>query len=132
MVPAALGRLNDRAAVPANAIVLVTLVSIAGMALGKGALIPIINMATICITLILVLALCVLLRLRHKNPQSPGYAVPGGLPTILVCLAGALLMAGFAFFGPLLQGPAHLPLEWMLMAAWGALSLIFSRSAALR
>jgi hypothetical protein len=74
----------------------------------------------------------VLLRLRHKNPQSPGYAVPGGRLTVGVCLTGAVAMAGFAFIAPLLQRPGHLPLEWMLMAAWGTLSLIFSRFSASR
>jgi hypothetical protein len=39
-------------------------------------------------------------------------------------------MAGFAFFGPLLHEPSHLPLEWMLMAVWAALGLAFSRLAA--
>jgi amino acid transporter len=130
MVPNVLGRLNARAAAPANAILLVTSVSIAGLALGKGALIPIINMAVICITLILVLALTVLLRLRHKSPKSPGYAVPGGRFTLVVCLTGAVAMAGFACFAPLLQRLGHLPPEWMLMAAWGTLSLIFSRFSA--
>jgi amino acid transporter len=130
MVPAAFGRLNERAGAPSNAILLVTFVSIGGMLLGKGALIPIINMATICIAMILVLALVVLMKLRRQQPKSPGYAVPGGLTTILVCLSGAVLMAGFAFFGPLLQTPGHVPLEWMLMVAWGTLGLIFSRVCA--
>jgi len=130
MVPAWFAKLNERAAAPANAILLLTLVSIGGMLLGKGALIPIINMATICITLILVLALVVLLKLRRRLADSPGYSVPGGVTTIYICLSGALLMAGFAFFGPLLQRPGHVPLEWVLMAAWAALSLIFSRVAA--
>ena len=110
-----------------TAILAVTLLSIVGMLLGKGALIPIINMATICITLIVVLALVVLLKLRRSLPESPGFAVPGGLPTILLCLAGALLMAGFAFFGPLQQTPGRVPLEWKLMAAWAALSVLCSR-----
>jgi len=130
MVPAAFGRLNERAGAPSNAILLVTFVSIGGMLLGKGALIPIINMATICIAMILVLALVVLLKLRRQQPKSPGYAVPGGITTILVCLSGAVLMAGFAFFGPLLQTSGHVPLEWMLMVAWGTLGLIFSRVSA--
>ena len=128
--PAAFANLNARAGAPANAIVLTTLVRIGAILLGKGALIPIINMATICITLILVLALIVLLRLRRRAPDSPGFRVPGGVTTINICLSGAALMAGFAFFGPLLQRPGHLPLEWVLMAAWAALSLIFSRIAA--
>src|SRR5882757_9005911 len=130
MVPAAFGRLNERAGAPSNAILLVTFISIGGMLLGKGALIPIINMATICIAMILVLALVVLLKLRRQQPKSPGYAVPGGITTIMVCLSGAVLMAGFAVFGPLLQTPGHVPLEWMLMLAWGTLGLIFSRVSA--
>jgi APA family basic amino acid/polyamine antiporter len=130
MVPASFGKLNERAGAPANAILLVTFVSIVGMLLGKGALLPIINMATICITLIVVLALIVLLKLRHTNPISPGFAVPGGVRTVFFCLSGAVLMAGFAFFGPLLQSPGHVPLEWMLMGAWASLTLIFSRFSA--
>jgi APA family basic amino acid/polyamine antiporter len=132
MVAASFGKLNQRGGAPANAILLVTFVSIGGMLLGKGALIPIINMATICIAMILVLALVVLLKLRRQQPESPGYAVPGGLTTILVCLSGAVLMAAFAFFGPILQNPGHLPLEWMLMLAWAVLGLGFSRLAARR
>jgi amino acid transporter len=127
MVPAAFGRLNARGGAPSTGILLVTVVSIMGLLLGKGALIPIINMAVICITLILVLALVVLVRLRRQAPQSPGFAVPGGLPVIFVCLTGAVLMAGFAFCTPILQNPGHFPLEWMLMGAWGAVSLLLAR-----
>ncbi len=130
MLPAAFTRLNQRAGAPSNAILLVTCISIAGMLLGKGALIPIMNMATICIALIMVLTLVVLLKLRRRQPKSPGYAVPGAMPAIVLCCAGALLMAGFAFFAPLLQNPGHVPLEWMLMAVWAALGLAFSRLAA--
>ena len=127
LAQAAAGMLPPFCTKASTAILTVTLLSIFGMLLGKGALIPIINMATICITLIVVLALVVLLKLRRARPESPGFSVPGGLPTILVCLAGALLMAGFAFFGPLLQAPGQVPLEWMLMAAWAALSVFFAR-----
>jgi len=131
MLPPWLGTLNARAAAPANAIVLITLVSVCGMLLGKGALIPIINMATICITLILVLALAVLLRLRRERRfLSSSFHVPGGVPTIVVCLSGVMSMAGFALFGPYLQRPGHVPLEWILMAGWAVLSLIASRFAA--
>jgi len=87
MVPAAFARLNASADAPANAIVLITLVSIGGMLLGKGALIPIINMATICMTLILVLALIVLLKLRRRAPRSPGLAAPAALSLIFSRIA---------------------------------------------
>ncbi len=95
--------------------------------LGRGAIVPIVNMATTCTALILVLSLVVLLTLRRRQPESPGFAVPGGTTTVLVSLAGALLMAGFALSQPLFLNPNRIPLEWMLMAAWAALGLLFSR-----
>jgi basic amino acid/polyamine antiporter, APA family len=130
VVPAAFAVLNQRTGAPSNAILFVTFVSVAGMLLGKGALIPIINMATICVALILVLSLVILLKLRREQPRPTGYAVPGGVPVILVCVTGTALMAGSAFAGPLLQSPGHIPLEWKLMAAWAALGFALSRIAA--
>jgi amino acid transporter len=130
MLPARFARLNQRAGAPANAIVLVTITSIAGMVLGKGALIPIVNMAVICVAMVLVLSLAILLKLRRRRPVSPGYAVPGGTPTVLLCLGGAVLMAGFAFCQPMLEKPGGIPLEWILMAVWVALGVAFGRLAA--
>jgi amino acid transporter len=130
MLPARFARLSQRAGAPANAILLVTITSITGMVLGKDALIPIVNMAVICVAMVLVLSLVILLKLRHRQPVSPGYAVPGGRPTILLCLTGAALMAGFAFCQPMLEKPGGIPLEWILMAVWIALGVAFSRLAA--
>jgi amino acid transporter len=132
MLPAPFARVNQRAGAPANAILLVTVTSIVGMLLGKGALIPIVNMAVICVAMVLVLSLVVLLKLRRREPISPGYAVPGGQPTVLLCLTGAVLMAGFAFCQPVLEKSGGIPLEWILMAVWAALGLVFSRFAASR
>jgi APA family basic amino acid/polyamine antiporter len=131
MLPAPFARVNQAGA-PANAILLVTVTSIAGMLLGKGALIPIVNMAVICVAMVLVLSLVILLKLRRQQPVSPGYAVPGGQPTVLLCLAGAVLMAGFAFCQPLLEKPGGIPLEWILMGVWATLGLVFSWFAASR
>jgi amino acid transporter len=131
MLPAPFARVNQAGA-PANAILLVTVTSIAGMLLGKGALIPIVNMAVICVAMVLVLSLVILLKLRRQQPVSPGYAVPGGQPTVLLCLAGAVLMAGFAFCQPVLEKPGGIPLEWILMGVWAALGLVFSWFAASR
>jgi basic amino acid/polyamine antiporter, APA family len=129
MLPARFARLNPRGGAPANAILLVTIASIAGMVLGKGALIPIVNMAVICVAMVLVLSLVILLKLRRRQPLSPGYAVPGGTPTVLLCLGGAVLMAGFAFCQPMLEKPGAIPLEWILMAVWIALGVAFGRLA---
>jgi amino acid transporter len=127
VLPVAFSRLDGRTGAPSNAIWLVTAASVAGMVLGRGALVPIINMATICVAMTLVLSLVILLRLRHQRIVSPGFSVPGGTATIVLALIGVSLMAAYAFCEPLLRDPHGIPLEWTLMAAWAVLGLLLSR-----
>lgn len=122
MIPAVFARSN-RAGAPVTAIVLVTVASVAGMVLGKGALLPIINMAVTCVAIVVLLSVLILVKLRAQQAESPGYRVPGGRATIGVCLVGALGMAGFALIQPLIQNPHGIPLEWLLMLVWAALGL---------
>jgi hypothetical protein len=49
LLPAALGRVDARRKTPTNAILLVTGATLIGIFLGRGALVPIVNMATICV-----------------------------------------------------------------------------------
>jgi len=126
VLPPVFARLGRTNGAPSNAIWLVTGASVMGLLLGRAALVPIINMATMCIAANLVLSLTILLRLRRQQPESPGFAVPGGTRLIRACLAGALLMAVVAFCAPLLSHPRGIPLEWLLMAAWAALGLSLS------
>jgi hypothetical protein len=62
-----------------------------------------ISRPTICITLILVLALVVLLKLRRERLLSVSFHVPGGVTAILICLSGAVLMAVWAALSLILQ-----------------------------
>jgi len=128
MLPAVFSRVN-RAGAPAAAIALVTAASLAGMVLGKGALLPIINMAVTCVAIVVLLSVVILVKLRGEQPASPGYSVPGGKPTIWLCLIGSLGMAGFALIQPLLQHPNGIPLEWVLMLAWAVLGLTLGKVA---
>ena len=129
LLPATFSSVNQAGA-PAAAIYLVTAVSISGMVLGKGALLPIINMAVICVAMVVLLSVLILLKLRRSQPASEGYRVPGGRPMIVFCAAGAAVMAVFAFIQPLLQHPHSFPLEWGLMLGWAALGFALSRAGA--
>lgn len=123
LLPAMFGRLDVRGRTPTNAILLVTGASIMGIFLGRGAIVPIVNMATICVSMVIVLMVIALAIHRRREP-SPGFSVPAGSFTVPFCLTGAALMAAFALFQPLWLRHG-IPLEWKLIALWAALGLGF-------
>jgi basic amino acid/polyamine antiporter, APA family len=131
LLPAALGRLDARRDVASNAIWFTTAASGAGILLGRGALVPIVNMATICVSLTIALMLTTLLRLRRRQPETSGFNVPAPKVIIPVSLAGAALMALFAVGQPLWREHG-IPLEWKLVLIWAFIGFLFRRFARLR
>ena len=124
VLPEAFTRVDARRNTPRNALLLATGASMVGILLGRGALVPIVNMAAICVASNLVLMMVVLLIARRRHPRSPGFSVPAPRVTIPLCLIGAGLMAGFALLQPLWS--AHgFPLEWGLIGIWSALGFGF-------
>ncbi len=126
VLPAVFARVDARTQAPRNALLLVTAASVLGILLGRAAIVPIVNMAAICIAMNIVLMLAALLAERRRNPHSPGFSVPAAPLTIPLCLIGAGLMAGFALIQPLWLGHGF-PLEWQLIAIWSVLGLGFYR-----
>ncbi len=124
LLPAWLGRIDARRKTPRNALLLVTGASMVGIFLGRGAIVPIVNMATICVSMTIALMLVVLIVQRRRQPRSPGFSVPAPKLVIPVCAVGAILMAGFALFQPLWV-QSGIPLEWKLIAVWAGLGLTF-------
>jgi hypothetical protein len=55
--------------------------------LAFGAIMPIVNMVSICLALSIILCLCALLRRRRQNTQKRAYSVPGGSITIYAALS---------------------------------------------
>src|ERR1700738_3743936 len=128
LVPSSPGPIGSRRDVASNAIWFTTAASGAGILLGRGALVPIVNMATICVSLTIVLMLPTLLRLRRRQPESSGFNVPAPKVIIPVSLAGAALMASFAVGQPLWREHG-IPLEWKLVLVWTLIGLLFRRFA---
>ncbi len=124
LLPAWLGRIDARRKTPRNALLLVTGASMIGIFLGRGAIVPIVNMATICVSMTIALMLAVLIVQRRRQPRSPGFSVPAPRLLIPVGAVGAVLMAGFALFQPLWV-QSGIPLEWKLIALWSLLGFIF-------
>jgi amino acid transporter len=126
LLPGLFSRLDPRRRTPTNAILLVSVASIIGIVLGRGALVPVINMATICVSITIFLMLIVLLVQRRRQPLSPGFSLPAARIMLPVCLSGVGLMAAFAVLQPCWLHPGF-PLEWTMILLWAALGLMFRR-----
>jgi APA family basic amino acid/polyamine antiporter len=121
-LPSALSRIHPRFGSPFIAVVTVTAINVCGVLLGRGVLVPLLNMSSICSAFTMVLATVAALRLRAlPGWQAPPYAAPGGRITLLYGLAGVVVMALFAAVDPVLRTRHGVPLEWLLMLAWAVL-----------
>lgn len=123
-LPRRLAFVNTESGAPKMATLLVTVLSLMGPLLGRAAILPIVNMASICLAVSIVLCLGVLLRLRLQGDDLPSFVVPGGLLTIATALAAAGAMIGIAVFEPLLRAHGAIPLEWKLIVIWGVVGAI--------
>jgi basic amino acid/polyamine antiporter, APA family len=125
-LPAVFGRAG-RHRTPTAAIALVASLGVLGVLLGRGALIPIINMAAISLTFSYALACGAALRLRRANAAlDRPFRVPGGERTmrLAVALTGSMALVGL--LEPLTRG-SGVPLEWRLLAAWSLVGLALRR-----
>lgn len=117
-LPSALATVDAKTAAPRTAVVLVTALSMLGVALGRAAVLPIVNMVALCLALSIVLCLIVLLRRRRRDSFTPTFTVPGGTPVITVALLAAIAMVGIVVVEPFLSSQGKIPLEWVLIGAW--------------
>lgn len=124
LLPAVLARVDQHSGAPRSAILAVVALTLVGIALGRGAILPIVDMVSLCLALSLILCLVILLHRRRSEAAPPAFEVPGGMPTILTALAGALTMVSMAVLQPLLRGVGTLPPEWVLLSAWMALGIV--------
>ncbi len=88
LLPSALQQVEPVHGVPRNAVLFVGVMTCLGVCLGRGAIIPIINMSTVCIAATVVLCLIALLRLRHRSQGRPEFRVFGGTFVIVLAMIG--------------------------------------------
>jgi len=124
-LPGALGRVDQRGS-PVAAIVFVALCNAAGVLLGRGAIIPLVDMASLCLAGNLVLICIAALRLRGRaGGCALPYRTPGGAATILYGLVGSVLTSGFILVDPILQAHGRVPLEWIVTLVWMGFGVLF-------
>jgi amino acid transporter len=125
-LPTALSRIHSRWQSPHVAVIALATVNVFGVALGRGVIIPLVNVASICLALSLVASCAAAARIRTLNRGSlcTAYRVPGGPWTIGYALAGSSAMGAFAVWEPWVNGDGSIPLEWKLIAVWIATGVL--------
>ncbi len=125
-LPAWLGIVDRRHGSPRYAVLFVAGCTALGVCLGKGAIIPLVDMASLCLAGNLVLACCAALRARAiHGPDDAVYRTPGGVATLIYALIGSAAMAVFAFIDPILRRPGTIPIEWVTTGVWAAIGIVF-------
>lgn len=107
---------------PSTAVLFVGLCTVTGVLLGRGAILPIVNMSAICTTTGFFLCLLVLLRLRRAKPERLIASLPGGTPLVFLAMLGILTAAASAI-GEAYLLAGGIPLEWYVLAGWATLGL---------
>jgi amino acid transporter len=111
---------------PATSVIFVGVVATLGVFLGRGAIIPIVNLASACFALGYLLICLGVLKLRRERPEHERpYRVPGGVVTAGLALAGSVFMLFLSLYQPYVDAKGSFPLEWACFIAWGVLGALF-------
>jgi basic amino acid/polyamine antiporter, APA family len=120
LVSPSMGAAHPRHGSPANAVLFVGIASGAAVLLGRGALLPIVNVAGICLAGAALLICIGVIRFRRVAPDVPRpYQVPGGSVTAALAAIVCLWMVAWALIEPALAG--GVPPEWLVLGGWTAL-----------
>lgn len=122
LCPESLGQVNRHRA-PGRAVALVSLASLLALPLGRGFILPLVNVTSACFGLVYLVTCLALIRERRASPLAPEFSVPGGLPTIYAATAAAFLISAVAIIQPWFASGGEIPPEWITLGAWGSLAL---------
>jgi amino acid transporter len=128
LISASFARTN-RFHAPGRATLFVGGVGLLGILLGRGAVVPIINMASISLSFSYVVCCWAVLRLRRLQPHvERPFRVPLGVGGICLATFAAAAMAIVSLLEPLTRSRG-MPLEWKLLLVWSIVGAVFLRSA---
>jgi CubicO group peptidase (beta-lactamase class C family) len=123
------GRL-DRHGAPRLAIVLITLLTVAGVFLGRPLIMLPVNVAGLCVLVVYAMTAAVFLKLRFMRPDSPRpYRAPGGVATGVAAMLIALVLIAISLRQHLSDAGGRFPLEWLGTAAWAMVGLFAWRAS---
>jgi basic amino acid/polyamine antiporter, APA family len=126
MIPKVFAR-TGRFQSPGASVLFVGALGLVGLCLGRGAIVPIINMASISLAFTYVACCWAVLRLRRLRPHTARpFRVPLGTVIIRFAIGSAATMSVIVLLEPATRSHG-MPLEWTLMLVWAALGFTFAR-----
>jgi APA family basic amino acid/polyamine antiporter len=121
----AFGTLDSRTGVPSLAIVVAMLITVAGIFLGQGVLLPVVNVTSTVFAFLYLLVTWATRRHRQQMPAlSRPYKVPGNLTVIGFATLFSCYLVGLSLYQQYVGSSRTVPVEWvvlLLFVASGAL-----------
>jgi APA family basic amino acid/polyamine antiporter len=120
-LPRVFGTIHPRFGSPSVAITCIAGVNATAILLGRGALLPIVNMCSTFLALIFLVVLYILYRERKQNPGTPVFAVAAGRILIPVGMAALAAVSVALIHEPWERAGGKVPVEWILVLGWALL-----------
>jgi len=123
LLPPTLGDLGAGGRAPTTAIAVVTALSIGGLFLGKGALLPVVNVtSTLFALMYVIVSLGVLRQRRLTTGPVTGYRVPGGPLLVWAAVLLSFYLLVLSLIQQWMDAGRRLPTEWRLMVGFASLA----------
>ena len=124
MVPSWFGRLHPRFRTPGNALLFIGALSVLAPFFGRQTLVWMVDAGGLSITVAYIMVAVSFVVLRRREPDmSRPFRAPGGQATGV--LAAVLAIGLGVLFLPGMPAALVWPYEWLILAAWWALGLLF-------
>ncbi len=118
--PASFASLNTRRA-PTFAIMAVTAVTLVTLMLGRGFIMPIVNIMSACFGITYVATCLAVLKLRATG-ETASFTAPGGKPLVICAVVFSVIIALVALVQPWFAADGGIPPEWLTLGCWGLIS----------
>lgn len=118
LVHSAFGVIGRNGGAPTRALVFVTVLSILGLFLGKGVLVPVVNVTSTLFALMY--AIVCFAVLRHRRASASGYRVPGGRWLIWAATLFSVYLIVLSLIQQRMDAGNRVPAEWWLILGLGA------------
>ena len=119
-------RVHPKYGSPTVSVAWVGALSAIGILIGRGALMPIVNMDSSCFMLMYVVVALAVISLRKTEPdRKRPYRIPGGVIIPWMAAVAAFVMLLESFYLPYTSSKGGVPLEWIIFVTWALLGLFF-------
>jgi APA family basic amino acid/polyamine antiporter len=125
LLPASLGNLGVDGRAPRRAILTVTLASVVGLFLGKGVLLPVVNVTSTLFAVMYAIVCFGVLQHRRAVPSIGTYRVPGGIVVVWAAALFSWYLMGLSLLQQYKEAGSRLPPEWWLMLGFAMLGWIY-------